>query len=366
MTVSSAEVVARLVELGQTVGCAESLTGGLVVARLVDTPGASAVVRGGVVAYATPLKASLLGVDADLLASRGAVDPDVAGQMAVGAQRVLEADWGVATTGVAGPEPQDGMPVGCVFVAVAEPGGSVVVERHDLPGGRPEIRAAAVDAALALLAARILAHPPGPGAPPGAAAPPRGQLRSSNDRNKDGSWPLGGWRGGADASRGRMSPARTLCSLRCLTRPRHGRYAARAAVSPSAEPARGGWRPRAMVETIRPAERTPRRRGSMVLLRRELGDVLREERQHQGRTLREVSSSASVSLGYLSEVERGEKEASSELLGSICGALGVPLSEVLREVSTRVAHTEAITAPVTLPVGAAAPARLGSVVASAA
>ena len=104
----------------------------------------------------------------------------------------------------------------------------------------------------------------------------------------------------------------------------------------------------------------------MVLLRRELGDVLREERQHQGRTLREVSSSASVSLGYLSEVERGEKEASSELLGSICGALGVPLSVVLREVSTRVAHTEAITAPVTLPVGAAAPARLGSVVASAA
>ena len=105
----------------------------------------------------------------------------------------------------------------------------------------------------------------------------------------------------------------------------------------------------------------------MVLLRRELGDVLREERQHQGRTLREVSSSASVSLGYLSEVERGEKEASSELLGSICGALGVPLSAVLREVSTRVAHTEAVSAPVTLPVGSAASAAgLGSVIASAA
>lgn len=105
----------------------------------------------------------------------------------------------------------------------------------------------------------------------------------------------------------------------------------------------------------------------MVLLRRELGDVLREERQHQGRTLREVSSSASVSLGYLSEVERGEKEASSELLGSICGALGVPLSAVLREVSTRVAHTEGIAAPVTLPVGSAASAAgMGSVVASAA
>jgi hypothetical protein len=107
---------------------------------------------------------------------------------------------------------------------------------------------------------------------------------------------------------------------------------------------------------------TLRRRGFMVLLRRELGDVLREERQHQGRTLREVSSSASVSLGYLSEVERGEKEASSELLGSICGALGMPLSTVLREVSERVARTEAIREPVTLPVASGS----GMVVASAA
>ena len=167
MTVSSGEVVARLVELGQTVGCAESLTGGLVVARLVDTPGASAVVRGGVVAYATHLKASLLGVDAELLASRGAVDPDVAGQMALGAQRVLDAEWGVATTGVAGPDPQDGMPVGCVFVAVAAPDGSVAVERHDLGGSRPQIRAGAVDAALALLTHRLaLALAPRPRARP--------------------------------------------------------------------------------------------------------------------------------------------------------------------------------------------------------
>ncbi len=97
------------------------------------------------------------------------------------------------------------------------------------------------------------------------------------------------------------------------------------------------------------------------MLRRELGDVLRDERQHQGRTLREVSSSAAVSLGYLSEVERGEKEASSELLGSICGALGMPLSEVLREVSDRVAHTEAMSAPVALPIASS-----GAVVASAA
>lgn len=79
----------------------------------------------------------------------------------------------------------------------------------------------------------------------------------------------------------------------------------------------------------------------MVLLRREMGDVLREERQHQGRTLREVSASASVSLGYLSEVERGEKEASSELLASICKALDLPLSRMLTDVADKVSLSEA-------------------------
>jgi transcriptional regulator with XRE-family HTH domain len=79
---------------------------------------------------------------------------------------------------------------------------------------------------------------------------------------------------------------------------------------------------------------------AVILLREEIGDVLRDARRQQGRTLREVSSVARVSLGYLSEVERGQKEASSELLASICGALEVPLSSVLREVSQRVALTE--------------------------
>lgn len=88
----------------------------------------------------------------------------------------------------------------------------------------------------------------------------------------------------------------------------------------------------------------------MILLRHELGDELRELRRAQGRTLREVSASARVSLGYLSEVERGEKEASSELLSSICHALAVPLSEVLGSVSQRVARSEAMTEPVRLPV----------------
>ena len=94
------------------------------------------------------------------------------------------------------------------------------------------------------------------------------------------------------------------------------------------------------------------RRVSVVLLRQELGDVLRDARREQGRTLREVSGEARVSLGYLSEVERGQKEASSELLASICGALDVPLSLVLREVSERVAAAEGLgmQVPDTVPV----------------
>ncbi|PFG38453.1 helix-turn-helix protein [Georgenia soli] len=87
----------------------------------------------------------------------------------------------------------------------------------------------------------------------------------------------------------------------------------------------------------------------MILLRREIGDVLRDARQRQGRTLREVSSAARVSLGYLSEVERGQKEASSELLASICEALNVPLSFVLRAVSERVAVAEGVHVPDTVP-----------------
>ncbi|MET8832135.1 helix-turn-helix transcriptional regulator [Streptomyces sp. NPDC004610] len=78
----------------------------------------------------------------------------------------------------------------------------------------------------------------------------------------------------------------------------------------------------------------------MILLRRLLGDVLRRQRQRQGRTLREVSSSARVSLGYLSEVERGQKEASSELLAAICDALDVRMSELMREVSDELALAE--------------------------
>ncbi len=95
----------------------------------------------------------------------------------------------------------------------------------------------------------------------------------------------------------------------------------------------------------------------MVVLRREIGDVLRDARQRQGRTLREVSSAARVSLGYLSEVERGQKEASSELLGSICDALAMPMSSILREVSDRIAVAEGLLIPDTVPDDLATPVR---------
>lgn len=103
----------------QTVATAESLTGGLVGAALTGVPGASQVYRGGVIAYATDLKGQLLGVDAGLLARVGAVDERVAAAMAQGVRARLGADYGLATTGVAGPDPQDGKPPGTVWVAVA-------------------------------------------------------------------------------------------------------------------------------------------------------------------------------------------------------------------------------------------------------
>lgn len=146
-------LVGDLAALGRTVACAESLTAGLVTATIADVPGASAVLRGGVVAYATEVKAAVLGVDPVLLDERGAVDADVALAMAAGVCRLVGADLGVATTGVAGPDPQDGRPVGRVHVAVVWPGRSDRrAEVLDLPGDRAAVRRGAADAALALLA----------------------------------------------------------------------------------------------------------------------------------------------------------------------------------------------------------------------
>lgn len=180
MSTLAGRVVALLVERGEHVACAESLTGGLLCAGLVAVPGASAVVRGGVVAYATDVKAVLLGVDPDLLAAHGAVHPDVARAMAAGAARELQADWGVSTTGVAGPAPQDGQAVGTVHVAVhrASAGHSAPAEDRtaagrtaaadrstggvqdavrslQLAGDRTAVRVGAVDAAMELLLQRL-------------------------------------------------------------------------------------------------------------------------------------------------------------------------------------------------------------------
>jgi nicotinamide-nucleotide amidase len=134
----------------RTVAVAESLTGGLVTGALTSIAGASVVVRGGVVAYATELKAQLLGVPTDLLARQGPVDPDVAAAMADGVRRLLGATFGLATTGVAGPGPADGKPQGTVFVAVAGPTG-ISCEGRELPGDRRRIRDETVRWALSML-----------------------------------------------------------------------------------------------------------------------------------------------------------------------------------------------------------------------
>ena len=150
----TAELIERLTERGLTVAVAESLTGGLLCAALTEVPGASAVIRGGVVAYATDLKASVLGVSEELLAEKGAVDSDVALQMAAGVALKLGADIGLSTTGVAGPEPQDGKAVGTVFIACVW-GEKRSVEELSLSGTRNEIRSLTVHAALRMLASVV-------------------------------------------------------------------------------------------------------------------------------------------------------------------------------------------------------------------
>jgi len=148
------EVIRLLTLAGRTVATAESLTGGLVAAALTDVPGSSNAFRGGVVAYATELKAGLLGVDAGLLAAHGPVYPPVAVAMADGVRDRLDATIGLATTGVAGPGPQDGHPAGTVHIAVSL-AGDAVVRTMALPGNRDEVRRLAVEGVLGLLLGRL-------------------------------------------------------------------------------------------------------------------------------------------------------------------------------------------------------------------
>jgi nicotinamide-nucleotide amidase len=156
--VAAAGAVHALVDRKETLATAESLTGGWVAATIVEIPGVSTVFRGGLVVYATELKHALAGVPEDLLAERGPVDPDVALALAAGARERCAADWGLATTGVAGPEPQDGKPVGLVYVAVAGPPGATVRELR-VDGSRAEVRSASVIAVLQLLTDQLRAAP---------------------------------------------------------------------------------------------------------------------------------------------------------------------------------------------------------------
>jgi nicotinamide-nucleotide amidase len=137
-----------------TLATAESLTGGMVGAALTDVPGVSAVYRGGVVVYATDLKATLAGVSAELLAAVGPVHPDTAVALAKGVRERLGADYGLATTGVAGPDPQAGIQAGTVYVAAAGPA-SVQVRKLELTGDRATVRRGSVQAVLELGAAVV-------------------------------------------------------------------------------------------------------------------------------------------------------------------------------------------------------------------
>ena len=179
--VTPEQVIAALLARGATIATAESLTGGLVCAALTSVPGSSGCVRGGLVSYAAAVKADVLGVDAELLDRQGAVDPAVAVQMAAGARRLLGADFGVATTGSAGPDPAPGglvtgpIPPGRGFVSVAGPEGEVVAGFTCEGQDREGVRRHAVEAALALLG-RVLVEGPRDGPGDGRSSGQRGSV----------------------------------------------------------------------------------------------------------------------------------------------------------------------------------------------
>jgi nicotinamide-nucleotide amidase len=153
----SGEVIGLLAQRGDTIAVAESLTGGLLAGALTAIPGASAVFRGAVVAYASDLKNTLLGVPASLLDRHGAVHPEVAAAMAEGVCLRLTAAVGAATTGVAGPDPADGQPVGTVHIAVSA-GGRTTGRALSLSGDRSQIRCSTVEQVLSLLVTVLREH----------------------------------------------------------------------------------------------------------------------------------------------------------------------------------------------------------------
>ncbi|WP_194814417.1 CinA family protein [Nocardia sp. XZ_19_385] len=143
----TADLVSALATRGQTIATAESLTAGLLSATIAGIPGASAVLRGGLIVYATELKHRLAGVSENLLTSQGAVAASTAEQLAVGARTRCDATWGCGLTGVAGPDSQDGHSVGTVFLGVSSPWHTEVI-RLQLSGDRWTIRLAATHIAV--------------------------------------------------------------------------------------------------------------------------------------------------------------------------------------------------------------------------
>jgi len=149
------QLIELLRQRSLTVAVAESLTGGLLSASIVDVPGASDVFRGGVVAYSPDVKHHLLAVDGELLEDRGAVNGTTAGQMALGVRRVLGADVGIATTGVAGPDPAYGLEPGTVFVACSWAKDTPAIRALRVEGDRAQVRLLTVTRALELADATI-------------------------------------------------------------------------------------------------------------------------------------------------------------------------------------------------------------------
>lgn len=144
--------VRALAEHGWTLATAESLTAGLLASTIAEVPGASAVLRGGLIVYATDLKSALADVPEDVLDRYGAVSPETARALAEGAALRCEADVGIGLTGVAGPDTQEGHAVGTVFLGLCSPGTTTFSVGLSLSGDRPEIRSAACTEALRMLA----------------------------------------------------------------------------------------------------------------------------------------------------------------------------------------------------------------------
>jgi PncC family amidohydrolase len=161
-----AQLHAALLARGQTVATAESLTGGAVADLVSGTPGASATFVGGVVSYATAVKQQLLEVSQATVDRHGVVSARCAAEMAAGVRKLLGADFAVSTTGVAGPDAQEGKPVGLVYVGVAGAAGVETYEMH-LAGDRAAIRAEAARRAVEVLLEIVVREmaTPGPGSP---------------------------------------------------------------------------------------------------------------------------------------------------------------------------------------------------------